>query len=365
MIAVLLAISGAAMSQVELRGGMFVSAPVKAVTFEGVDVGGDEPRTIGWDSVKLVMGEKSEEAAAFYETAEKAWRARTRLARGDIELACPLFDELFRAYKGHSGPTALMVAEGRIRCLTRQGDHANAVEAWIEALRLRRAGDEIAGDPPMLPVLDEDLGLVPVLPPIWLANADTETVAKRDVVDEGDPVSRAMSALYRAAARGEAGLPLEMPAKLPEHPGVSFVADIVRSRAGDVTQRTAARDRLIEGLAADMGTWREAWRRAAIGRSLLMEEKDADRTAGVFQLLHLPARFARSQKYLANLALAEVCLELDRRGDPDGMAAIRSELESQGPDTPALVWLNAKLQQRRPVPDVGAAAPSEPPVVGG
>jgi transcriptional regulator of nitric oxide reductase len=79
-----------------------------------------------------------------------------------------------------------------------------------------------------------------------------------------------------------------------------------------------------------------------------MEDRDADRTAGVFQLLHLPARFARSQKYLANLAMAEVCLELDRRGDPEGMAAIKAELESQGPDTPALVWLESRLEQRRP-----------------
>jgi len=348
MIAAVLVLSGAALSQVELRGGMYVSAPVMSVTFEGVEVGGDEPRTIGWDSVKLVMGEHAEAAKPFYENAEKAWRARTRLARGDIELACPLFDELFHVYKGHSGPTALMVAEGRIRCLTRQGDHASAVEAWIDALRMRRAGDEIAGDPPLLPVLDEDMGLVPTLPPIWLATLDTESVANADTPDTGDPVAKAFASLYRSAARVEIGKPAELQANLPDHPGVKFVWDIVMSRAGDASQRAAARDRLATGLTTDMGTWREAWRRVAIGRSLLMEEKDADRTAGLFQLLHLPARFARSQKYLANLALAEVCLELDRRGDPDGMAAIRAELESQGPNTPALIWLDQKLQQRRP-----------------
>lgn len=350
MIAIVLSLSAAALGQVELRGGMVVSAPVTAVSFEGVDVGGDEPRTIGWDSVKVVMGEHAAEASQFYERAEKAWRARTRLARGDIEMACPLFEELFADFKGHSGPTALMVAEGRIRCLTRQSDHVNAVEAWLEAMRLRRSGDEIAGDPPMLPVLDEDTGLVPVLPPIWMKTHDVEAMAQKDKTEDGDPVSRAMADLYRASARAECGLPPQMPTKLPDNPGIGFVSDIVLARAGDATQRVAARDRLIIGLPADMGTWREAWRRVAIGRSLLMEEKDADRTAGVFQLLHLPARFEKSQKYLSSLALAEVCLELDRRGDPEGLAAIRTELETLGPDTPALVWLDSRLKERRPEP---------------
>jgi len=351
--------SGAA-AQVELRGGSVVQAPVETVTIEGVAVGGDQPRLIGWDSVKVVHGPMAEEAASFMPLAERAWRARLRLARGDSDMACPLFEELFQTYAGRSGPTALMAAEGRLRCLTRQREHAAAVGPWIEALRLRREGFVVAGDPPLLPVIDEATGLVPGLPPIWLSTPDALELARSPALASEDEAAAALAGLFQRAARFESGL--EPGAEPPEvrHPGVELARQVVMARTGNAEQRKAARERLVVGLSADMGTWREAWRRAAIGRSLLREESDADRTAGVFQLLHLPARFARTQPYLTSVALAEVGAELDRRGDQAAALAMRTELMNHDPASPALGWLEQRLSGPRVRPVTPASSEAGP-----
>lgn len=330
-------------AQVELRGGMLVSAPVVNVSIQGVEVGGDEPRVIGWDSVKVVLGEHAAAATPFMSIADQAWRARLRLSRGDTELACPLFEDLFRTYQGLNGPTAVMVAEGRVRCMLRQGDQTGAIVPWMEALRLRRAGYMIAGDPPITPVLDEETGLIPALPPIWLGTTDSALLADFKAPKEVDDITRAMGELFAAAARYENGREL---GTLPEstHPGVDFVRQIVLARAGNAEQRNAARTKLAQGLETDANTWREAWRRVAIGRSLLREESLDDRTAGVFQLLHLPARFAQTHPYLASIALAESAMEMKRRDDDASAQVLAAELHTLAPDGSADLWLKHRLQ---------------------
>ena len=78
--------------QVELRGGEQTPAgDVVAVTDEGVGLGasgaaagGAPALVIGWDWVKVVRGPMSAKAAPFAPSADDAWRARTRLERGDL-----------------------------------------------------------------------------------------------------------------------------------------------------------------------------------------------------------------------------------------------------------------------------------------
>jgi len=354
--AVVLALSG----PVELRGGLYVDAPVVNLSLAGVEVGGDEPRLIGWDSVKLVLGERADEAESFMQLADRAWRARVRLAREDFRMATPLFEELFERFEGASGPTALMVAEGLARCRVWRGDVPGAVTPWLEAARLREAGVEMAGDPALTPVLDPETLLLSAAPPIFLETDALRGLAESSAPEREDTVGGALRAAYRRAARFELGLETETtPGAGPSHDGARFVRQIVDARTGDASQREAARFALKSGLEDDFGTWREAWRRVALGRSLLREDDPAMRTAAMFHMVHVPARFARSQPYLAGVALAEMSLERMREGDGDVAAALRAELERLEPHHPALAWLDARVAELEPARE--AAAEQESP----
>ncbi|MBL0927776.1 MAG: hypothetical protein IBJ11_09005 [Phycisphaerales bacterium] len=343
---------------VELRGGQIVAEPIEGVDLRGIRLKGPAPRLLSWDSVKLVTGPHAEAAAKFADVAEKAWRARIRLARADLALAAPLFDELFALYEHEPGPTALMAAEGALACRVAAGDRPGAIRPWLRALALRLAGQKIDGDPRLDPVLDPETLLLPALPPVFVADDSTRALADslaQEVLpgDGQPPLAAALSALYRRAAAIELAEPLPEPPPRLDHPALTLVRDIVDARSDDAGVRAAARARLEAGLAGEPGGWREAWRRAALGRSLLREPDPAARSAGLFQLFHLPARFAPSQPYLAGVALAEASAEMARRGNAAAAAELRDRLAELDPRHPALAWLRALP------PPASAAKPAE------
>jgi len=346
------------LGQVQLRGGVVVDAPVEGITMEGVRVGGDAPRTIGWDRVLILPDEFGEAATPYSLVADAAWRARTRLARGDVRLAEPLFEQLFEQYRGGAGPTSLVVAEGLLRCRLSRGAQAGAVEPWIATLRIRAGGERLAGEPPLPPALDDETGLAPALPPIWLDTPALEALLRRDAdVGAGDPVAGAMWAWSRYAAaleRGEATDPPETEAD--DHPGVALVRRIALSRSPDAATRAAARAELEAGLDESRDTWAEAWRRAAIGRSLLLEDERDATVRAVVELLHLPARFASAQPWLAGVALAEASRALRDLGDDAGAERLRDELRRLDPSHPALDW----LERRDPTTRAGRRAGASP-----
>lgn len=344
-----------AAGSVELRGGQVIDAPIVDVAIEGVRVGGDQPRTIGWDAVKRISGEHAAQAEPFLELADDAWRARLRLARGDLTLAEPLFEQLSDQLEGHGGPTALMVAEGLLRCRLRRGRQADAVGPWLAAARLRELGEQVAGDPPLRPVLDPVTLLAPGLPPVFLAGPEATRIAEAPSPTPGPrspgspgppgppdaPAAAALASLYQQAASLDGGRDVVIePAAAIDHPGVRFVHACIAAGAPDSGTRAAAREALRDGLEADAGSWREAWRRFAIGRSLLMEDDDGQRTEGLFNLLHLPARFSNTQPYLAGIALAEASIELERIGNAEGAARLRDHLADVEPNHPVRLWLD-------------------------
>ena len=360
--------TGQADTRVVLRGSATpLDAPVEAVTLAGVQVGGDESRMIGWDSIKVITGDLEAEALPFLPLADHAWRARLRLSRGDLAMAEPLFESLSESFADAPGPTALMVAEGLLRCRLRRGDQAGALQPWIDAVEMRESGLRVAGDPPLIPVLDPDLLLAAALPPVWLndgaaaavvAAADPSLTAASDAeADSESPaeetdLAAALRTMYIAAATFEVNG--TVPESLPEvdHPGAALVRQIVIARIGDAEARADARRELEAGLNDDV-PWREAWRRAALGRSLLREPDNESRVRGVLQLLHLPARFSASQPYLAGVALAEASLELERMGDAEGATTLRQLLDRTDPNHPAAGWLARQRHAltTRPAPE--------------
>ena len=360
MSVVLVAMAAACcLGPVELRGGLLVDAPVTSVSIRGVEVGGTEARVIGWDNVKRVMGGGADAATPYMEMAEHAWRARIRLARGDFGMASGLLEELYGRLKGEDGPTALMVAEGTMACRLWYADRVGAVDAWLEAVRLRSKGEKIAGDPPLHPMVDPDTLLTPALAPVWLeTDALMElAVSWSESAAAPEDVAQRLRVLYAASARRALGMAVDEEAVAAaafggeSRTGVALVGQMVQAMALDPARRASARAALRAGLAGDSGTWREAWRRAALGRSLLLEEDEASRLAGLFELVHLPARFSRSQPQLAGMALAEMSLELMRRGEPSAGERLRRELETRYPGSGSLAWLEQRIRAMRETGD--------------
>ncbi len=345
-IGAVVALSATAQGQVELRGGESVQAPVVRVSIEGVEVGGDTPGVISWDRVRQVVGEHAEEATPFMELAEQAWRARTRLARGDVAMAQPIFEELFTRMKGEDGLTALIVAEGLLQCRLANLAQASAVEPWLETLRLQ-SQTSTGQDASLL--IDGATGLAPGLPPIWLAGPAVETLASQlvSLVYEDSNAGR-YRALYEIAAKQAAGQPVE-PIAPSDEPGLELITSMIASLSDDPDERAEAQAQLRRGLTSAQGTWKEAWRRAALGRSLLLEESPALRRQGMIHLLHVPARFQAQQPYLAGVALAIVADELRQEGDADGSRVLVEELTRMVPAHPALSWWDRQPIRRESV----------------
>ena len=343
-----------ASAQVTLRGGERLDDPVVSVSIEGVEVAGAAPRIIGWDHVRNVEGEHASEATQFTEISDKAWRARTRLERGDITLAQPLFEELFAIYRDKNGPTAVLIANGLLRCRLAHQAQTAAVEPWLVAFGLWRQGKTVSADSaPIMNVLDSQTGLAPTLPPIWLDSASVSAYAQSSGVDAPDPVAQTLAQLYRATAAKSVGLDAPALSELSDldDPSVQLVAHMLAAVSDEGSVRATARTWLRSGLDRAEGTWQEAWRRAALGRSLLMEDSIADRRLGMVQLLHVPARFKNEQRYLAGVALALVSHELRQEGDIAGADRLEQELVELDSAHPALNWL-----RRQPIDQSAATA---------
>lgn len=333
----------ASAAEIVLRNGQVVQAPINDVTFDGVSLGGDAPRVLGWDLVYFAQGESASDVALFSDFSDTVWRAKSRLERGDYRLATPLFEELFeqRNASGITGPTGLLIAEGTLRCRVASGRHTDAIEAWAIALEIRGTGQRQSGESAVAGLIDAETGLVPTLPPIWLeGSVDAQRFAEQSAEEIG--ASNALISLYRLASRRDAGQTVsEADEVQAAGAGQRLVSLMLEATAPAEASRVRSREQLLGIAERATGSWKEAWVRVAIGRSLLMETDERFRDSGVLHLLHLPARFSRSQPHLAAIALAEVGREMHERGSDEITELMRAELREQYPEHEANAWLDA------------------------
>lgn len=371
--------AGTAAGQVVLRGeGEKTGWNVVAVDARGVTVLREDERqrrVIGWDLVRDVRGEFAGEAALHMDVAERAWRARSRLERWDFAGAEPLFEGLFESMRwtewAESGPTGAVIAEGLLRCRLRRGALALSVWPWLSRLAADTAGSERelwkGSGIALEPIVDRQTGLVPALPPVWLSGPGLDAVASDSAwqffTEHDDDLVAAYARAYRESLLFETGRAEEAALSEPARgapAGRVLVYQIVRARAGDELTRREARGslrRMLERGTGIEGDWAEAWCRAGLGRSLLLEQDERSRRRGVVQLLHIPALFMDQQPYLAGVALAESAVAMHEMGDTPGAAALVGELRSALPGHPALDW--APLLA---IGTGGLAAAVEPPV---
>ena len=342
-------LAGSVGADLVLRTGSVIDAPIEGVSLDGVAIGGAAPRVLGWDAVYFARGEGAEEVEVYRDWSDDVWRAKSRLMRGDLELASPLFDELFARLMrdGVAGPTGLVIAEGALRCRVWENRHSDAIEAWAAALRIRETGQRQSGESGAAGVIDARTLLVPTLPPMWLEGSAAAVQVHESLERSGgSESSQAILNLYRVCAGHDAGRDVEWSLEAGRFgEGYEFVDTIIRARDSDARTRSAARAQLTGIIKEKSGTWQEAWARAALGRSLLMEESREERDRGVLHLLHVPARFARAQPHLAAVSLAEAGRALHRHGDHESVSQILLELRNRYPQHGAADWLEAAISQ--------------------
>ena len=388
---------------VVLRGNSGVSGgDCIAVNAQGVtvvrdrDPSGKPTRTavLSWDQVKLVQGPLQADAQAFEVIADKAWRARSRLERGDLVAAEPIFEDLFHQYAQKAGPTTAVIAGGLLRCRLARGAQTAAVQAWLSWVLATGSSVSASNPADALPesvgaevsrLVDPATGLSPSLPPLWLSTTAVQVFASSDLppsdrakgTTPSEPARsslieervRTLLELYVQSARADCGLMSKEPAKLPDIPassdvGVRVVADMLRARLGEPPARKEARKALTERLNAKTPPWLQAWCRVAIGRSLLAEPDVEQQRMGVVTLLIVASRSSPTDAYINGLALADAVLGLAKLGDDAGAALLAGELADRFAGHPALEspllakWTNRKKSSTPPKPVDPPAAPT-------
>jgi hypothetical protein len=324
---------------VERRGGQ----PPLEGEVTGVDEAGVTVKTAGgaslfaaWDRVRDVESARAwPRLAEYLEAAADLWRARSRVERGDTALAEPLLERLFERTRGQTHTTALVVAEGLLRCRIARSEQVLAVVPALEAARLRRRG--VTSDAYSALDVDAAYALCTALPPVFVPSPALEALARDlEAYDaRGDRVVAALGEGYRRAALR--GLGREAADAFPagDEPGVELLRRMDACLDPDPARRAAAREALRRAMAA-MPPWAEAWARYQLGVAGLEDASADAQQEGAVSLIHVPARFGRAQPYLAGLSLDRVARYLERTGDAGAAAALREELARRYGNHPVL-----------------------------
>ncbi len=315
----------AALAPVELRGGDIIDAPVENVSIAGVAIGGPAPRTLSWDRVRAVTGPKAQDARAFTDLAEQAWRARTRLDRSDVRGALELLPELEDRCAGEPGATPLVVFDAALEAHLRAGDHPAALRAFFELTRLIE--DPTRRD---RHTLDETTGLPTTLAPFLTPDHTARAQQHLTPRDSDTPELARLRAGYRAALQANPDL---LPEGGAESPAELLLARITRAVAGD---EQALRELRAWANEEPNHPWRRAWTAAAQARAGLNSDDPSKARRAALAYLHIPAFHAASHPYLAGLALTESAAALDRLGETAPANTLRAELARLAPAHPAL-----------------------------
>ncbi|MEE2908015.1 MAG: hypothetical protein VX527_09315 [Planctomycetota bacterium] len=126
---------------------------------------------IPWDLVRSIRFEDpGNHPGGMKERLQRAddiWRARSRLQRGDVELAEPLFEQLFEPSIEHRDETDLIIAEGLLRCRLSRGELVEALVPALETARLRGLGVQTDRYDDLSVIYDPSTQLCIYLPPAW------------------------------------------------------------------------------------------------------------------------------------------------------------------------------------------------------
>ena len=257
--------------------------------------------------------------------ARDVWRARSRVQRGDPELALALFQRHFtpRTTDERTHEFALIIAEGLLRCLLESGDTEAILPAALETTRLRRAGVTTDRYDALPSVIDDRYWLLPKLPPIATSEPSVDRLGDelRHWQIDSDPVVSRLAELYASMARRSV-----RPSGSSD-PGVILLESILGTRSLDNRVRQNAL-RTLDELSErdDAPEFIAAWHAWFIATSKLASgEVGTDPV--VLSLLELPAVHQGTYPVLAWRAVELSARVLSADGRDDESATLRRFLQ--------------------------------------
>ena len=294
---------------------------------------------VPWDRVRAVDASDADLAKIqpYLDTATTLWRARSRVERNDVALAEPLLAELFEQYHGQTHETALVVAEGLLRCRLARGAQPQAVIPMLEVVRLTNAEVSTVSYSQLPDVIDAKSRLCYHLPPYWL-NSPLLRPLHRDLLDydaQGDDTVAEIADLYAQSIAQQIEIETDDDSSdtIDKDESPSFLTNIVECTSADATERRGARDRL-QNIVKDGSPNELAWARFFLGLSYLKESGIGRQERGLVNVLYLPAFHSEQHPYLAGIAMrlaADALAANDRSAEA---ASIRNELNNRYPYHP-------------------------------
>jgi hypothetical protein len=298
-------------------------------------------QALRWDQIRGVEGGGAQpQRASWLSSGEQLWRARSRLARGDLVAARTAFSaasaQLAEPSNAQARLQRLMALEGLARTSTAVPNDAARVAQALEAAALRSQFGALdawltGGD-----AFDVRSGLMLTVPPAWrdaqgaaaaCASLDAAVERAREAQD-----SIAVALLESAAriASAEAGKPRSpaAPSKSPVPRGpLRKGAQLIDLWADALSSDEAARKRARQGLAQFERSEEGSLRLLAIyaqGRSLAMESDPEEVRRGVGKMLLIPAAHADAIPSLTDSALEQSAEALARIRDDASAAILRA-----------------------------------------
>lgn len=291
------------------------------------------PSVVRWDEVRSIDGlpAETDEPRDF---GARLWRARTRLDRGDLALAAPLFEALAESSQGEGSQRERIAVEGVLRVRMRAGDAAATILAALRAMELERDGVRLPSGSlaPAERVASLDWPIGAAILPLdgLLEEAEMEAFVEslRSFADTRRSVAiEAASIAEAATGRSIAAIPTE---DLSALAAALSRQSAVRSAAPDALLRD--RERILREAEPPR---LERWWQAQLGERLLADEDPAIRRRGLLEWLAVAAGHPGSPE--ARIALRRASRAADSLGEDDlaeRLAALATEAVPASSDEP-------------------------------
>ncbi len=345
--------------ELALRGQ---SNPINGNTLEVNEKGvlyrsGNTASTLhSWDQVRTLTSSSPSHRADFQKfqsLAEDLWRARSRAERQDYALAEPLFEKYFDAMQGRNDPTALVVAEGLLRCRLARNARAGAVLPWLETARMQSRGITHRAYTKLPPVLDPNSKLCPQLAPLWVPSPALESMlaALETYIPIEAPVIESLRQLYLQSAyralKRTPSIALESPdtsnssasnngVDPAQSTAVIFISAFLDATApinNEIARRQAVK-RLSRWIPES--DWRGAWAHYARGMARLQSDTEDEQDRGLVDLLYLPSEYIEVDWYLAGFALQDAVEYLTNQNRTQAALLLQQDYRNRFTDHPIL-----------------------------
>lgn len=241
-----------------------------------------------------------------------AWRAHTRLERGDYPAAEDMYQHLADRYLWKRGLESADVSFGLMLCMLELDDRAGAVLpflSWIDSQPLEDLKSESSR-----PNFDPQYGLMTELPPVFGPLDHISAFEDLPDIEQRSKRQRAFYEIYRLAYNEDeqrtpnAELIVDQIDEMllggdARDAGFELMKDMVTAQAHPQSElRQAARDALRRRAKSKSGTWVEMWARLGLGVSLLNEQTTEEHERGIIELIHVIVRFENMSPRLARTA---------------------------------------------------------------